>query len=170
MAKDKDIINEDEPKDVEESIRHEPYRPPSFQDYSSDSAKALFAKYEGKKSSIPTRLPTPSKCRKTRSMEAPTAESSNEKSSKKISPPSIRKTRSLDPPPTTEEPSTSNIADNEILKGVTAYVEARSKNENRSDVVIGQLRALGGVVEQKLGMKCTHVIFKGVINGLCKNL
>ena len=104
-------------------------------------------------------------------MEAPTAEApTSENSSKKISPPSIRKTRSLDPPLTTEEPSTSKINDNEILKGVTAYVEARSKNENRSDVVIGQLRALGGVVEQKLGMKCTHVIFKGMINGLCKNL
>ena len=45
LAKEKDIINEEDPKESEESLQHEPYRPPSFQDYSSDSAKALFAKY-----------------------------------------------------------------------------------------------------------------------------
>ena len=32
---------------------HVPYRPPSFQDYSSDSAKALMAKYENKGSLTP---------------------------------------------------------------------------------------------------------------------
>ena len=49
------------------------------------------------------------------------------------------------------------------MEGVKAYVEVRSKNENRSDVVISQLLALGARVEPKLGVKCTHVIFKGKI-------
>ena len=112
-------------------------------------------------------LPTQSsKCRKTRSLEAPStsssgtpkdivvnSENSEEKSNR--SPPKCRKTRSLEP-----STSTKSLNSN-ILEGVKAYVEVRSKNENRSDVVISELLALGARVEPKLGVKCTHVIFKG---------
>ena len=114
---------------------------------------------------------SPPKCRKTRSLEAPStastsgtpkeiiadSENSTEKSNR--SPPKCRKTRSLEPASSLSAKSlTSNI-----LEGVKAYVEVRSKNENRSDVVISQLLALGARVEPKLGVKCTHVIFKGKI-------
>ena len=47
-----------------------------------------------------------------------------------------------------------------ILENVCAYVEVRSKNENRSDVVIDQLLALGASVVPRIGTKCTHVVFK----------
>ena len=47
-----------------------------------------------------------------------------------------------------------------VLENVCAYVEVRSKNENRSDVVIDQLVALGASVVPRIGTKCTHVLFK----------
>ena len=117
-------------------------------------------------------LPTQSsKCRKTRSLEAPStastsgtpkeivvdSENSGEKPTR--SPPKCRKTRSLEPASSMSAKSLNS----KILEGVKAYVEVRSKNENRSDVVISQLLALGARVEPKLGVKCTHVIFKGKI-------
>ena len=70
-----DTTNEDE---------HVPYRPPSFQDYSSDSAKALMAKYENKGSLTPQAESTSSRrlscrvIRKTRSLEEPKVSSEND--------------------------------------------------------------------------------------------
>ena len=64
---------------------HVPYRPPSFQDYSSDSAKALMAKYENKGSLTPQaessssrRLACPVTVRRTRSLEEPRNSVENE--------------------------------------------------------------------------------------------
>ena len=62
---------------------HIPYRPPSFQDYSSDSAKALMTKYENKGSLTPQaessrRLPCQVTVRRTRSLEEPKNSSENE--------------------------------------------------------------------------------------------
>ena len=63
---------------------HVPYRPPSFQDYSSDSAKALMAKYENKGSLTPQAESTSSRrlscrvVRKTRSLEEPKVSSEND--------------------------------------------------------------------------------------------
>lgn len=106
---------------------HVPYRPPSFQDYSSDSAKMLLARFESGKGSL-----------------TPTCKSSEEPSS----PPKVRKTRSLDPPKAQSLDS--------VLEGVCAFVEVRSKNENRSDVVVDQLVALGATVAPKLGARSVH--------------
>ena len=47
-----------------------------------------------------------------------------------------------------------------ILENVCAFVEVRSKNENRSDVVVDQLMAMGASVVPRIGNKCTHVVFK----------
>ena len=54
LAKDdKQQSTESTPEFLQQAIdEHEPYRPPSFQNYSSDSAKALLAKYEAGKTSI----------------------------------------------------------------------------------------------------------------------
>lgn len=54
LAKDdKQQSTESTPEFLQQAINeHEPYRPPSFQNYSSDSAKALLAKYEAGKTSI----------------------------------------------------------------------------------------------------------------------
>ena len=62
---------------------HIPYRPPSFQDYSSDSAKALMTKYENKGSLTPQaessrRLPCQVTVRRTRSLEEPKNSTENE--------------------------------------------------------------------------------------------
>ena len=62
---------------------HIPYRPPSFQDYSSDSAKALMTKYENKGSLTPQaessrRLPCQVTIRRTRSLEEPKNSTENE--------------------------------------------------------------------------------------------
>ena len=143
---------DDKPKnDTENSNNkdedHVPYRPPSFQDYSSDSAKALMAKLENNVSLTP-------KAESTRI----TRRSSM----------SVRKTKSLDHVPSPKSPSENNtskdtvilVDEENILKNVTAYVEVRSKNENRSDVVIDQLLSLGATVVPKIGAKCTHVVFK----------
>jgi len=115
---------------------HIPYRPPSFQDYSSDSAKALMTKYENKGSLTPQaessrRLPCQVTVRRTRSLEEPKNSTENEE-----------------------------VPMEKVLENVCAYVEVRSKNENRSDVVIDQLVALGASVVPRIGTKCTHVLFK----------
>lgn len=47
-----------------------------------------------------------------------------------------------------------------ILQNVCAYVDVQGKNEDRSDVVIKKLSALGAKVSTSLGKKCTHVVFK----------
>ena len=64
---------------------HIPYRPPSFQDYSSDSAKALMTKYENKGSLTPQPqaessrgLPCQVTVRRTRSLEEPKNSTENE--------------------------------------------------------------------------------------------
>ena len=44
--------------------------------------------------------------------------------------------------------------------GVVAYVEVRSKNENRSSAVRHELLQLGAQVVNKLGPDVTHVIWK----------
>ena len=49
---------------------------------------------------------------------------------------------------------------NEILKDVVAFVEVRSKHENRSKCVQDQLRMLGAEVVDKLSKSTTHYIFK----------
>ena len=69
---------------------HIPYRPPSFQDYSSDSAKALMTKYENKGSLTPQaessrRLPCQVTVRRTRSLEEPKNSTENEEVSHLIS-------------------------------------------------------------------------------------
>ena len=69
--------------DANEEDEHIPYRPPSFQDYSSDSAKALMTKYENKGSLTPQaessrRLPCQVTVRRTRSLEEPKNSSENE--------------------------------------------------------------------------------------------
>ena len=110
----------------DEENEHIPYKPPSFQDYSSDSAKALLGKFEEEKSQV----------KRSKSLES--ASGNSEKN--------VRKTRSLDL--------------REVLSEVVAFVEVRSKNENRSDVVIDLLLNLGAQIESKLGPKCTHVVFK----------
>ena len=147
-------INSSEESTPPETLPHDPYRPPSFQNYSSESAKALLAKYEAGKLSL-SDSKSSSNLRKTRSLESagspvnlPLQPNTDQQNN---SPQKCRKTRSL------EVPSNGHL---NILEGVRAYVEVRSKNENRSDVVINQLIALGGIVEPKLGNKCTHIIFK----------
>ena len=69
--------------DANEEDEHIPYRPPSFQDYSSDSAKALMTKYENKGSLTPQaessrRLPCQVTVRRTRSLEEPKNSTENE--------------------------------------------------------------------------------------------
>jgi len=117
---------------------HVPYRPPSFQDYSTDSAKALMAKYENKGSLTPQ----PESVRSRRISGRVT----------------IRRTRSLSEPRTSEE--IKEVPMEKILENVCAFVEVRSKNENRSDVVIDQLIAMGASVVPRIVNKCTHVVFK----------
>ena len=47
-----------------------------------------------------------------------------------------------------------------MLVDVVAYVEVRSKNENRSNAVSDQLRQMGAEVVDKLTPRVTHVIWK----------
>lgn len=101
---------------AEEDKEHVPYRPPSFQDYSSDSAKAMLAQFEAKSISKPA---------------------DEDKSN-------FDTTLELLPKAAEENPI------DKVLEGVTAFVEVRSKNENRSDVVVGQLLALGASVVPRL--------------------
>ena len=114
---------------------HVPYRPPSFQDYSSDSAKALLAKFDHKGSLTPQATAV---C-------------------KRQSEQRVRKTRSLED---IHKKSLDDKSDEHILENVCAFVEVRSKNENRSDVVTDQLIAMGASVVPRLASKCTHVVFK----------
>lgn len=100
---------------------------PSLPDFSSDSAKLLLARFESGKGSL-----------------TPAGKSSNEATS----PLKIRKTRSLEPQPQKAQEDLSHI-----LKGVVAFVEVRSKNENRSDVVVDQLVALGATIAPKLSTR-----------------
>ncbi len=126
------------------SDEHVPYRPPSFQNYSCDSAQALIAKYENaategaiqdKEDDKPVEL----NCSKVdENQDAPKAKGDDD----------LDDTVELE------------VNENEILKDVRAFVEVRSKNENRSDVVITQLTAMGASIMSKIGPKCTHVIFK----------
>ena len=51
LAKEGKQSTESTPELLQQAV-NEPYRPPSFQNYSSDSAKALLAKYEAGKTSI----------------------------------------------------------------------------------------------------------------------
>ena len=51
LAKEDKQSTESTPELLQQAV-NEPYRPPSFQNYSSDSAKALLAKYEAGKTSI----------------------------------------------------------------------------------------------------------------------
>ncbi|KAL4236314.1 BRCA1 associated RING domain 1 [Mactra antiquata] len=54
----------------------------------------------------------------------------------------------------------TQIVDDRVLKGVTAYVEVRSANDNRSEAVKQVLKQLGATVEDKFTNDVTHVIFK----------
>lgn len=56
-------------------------------------------------------------------------------------------------------PSTQLI-DNRVLKNVTAYVEVRSTNDNRSEAICKELEILGAVVTKKFTDDVTHVVFK----------
>jgi hypothetical protein len=112
------------------SVEHIPFRPPSFQNYSSDSAKALMARYEAKGSMTPNDKYLSTSPRRS---------------------PRVRKTRSLEPPV---------VANDKCLDGVVAFVEVRAKHENRSDGVIEHIQALGATVTLKLSARCTHMIFK----------
>ncbi|XP_046353576.2 uncharacterized protein LOC124133267 isoform X1 [Haliotis rufescens] len=47
-----------------------------------------------------------------------------------------------------------------VLKGVTAYVEVRTCNDNRSHAISSALRQLGAVVADKFTDDVTHVIYK----------
>ena len=98
-----------------------PYRPPSFQDYSSDSAKALLAQFEAQ--SISKQL-----------------EEDKDKFDSTLE--TLPKVADQDP--------IDNVNLDKVLEGVIAFVEVRSKNENRSDVVIGQLLSLGASVIPRL--------------------
>lgn len=105
----------------EEAKEHVPYRPPSFQDYSSDSAKALLAQFEAQ--SISKQL-----------------EEDKDKFDSTLE--TLPKVADQDP--------IDNVNLDKVLEGVIAFVEVRSKNENRSDVVIGQLLSLGASVIPRL--------------------
>ena len=94
-----------------------PRRPPSFQDYSSESAKAMLAQFEAQ----------------SKQPEAIDLDATPELS-----------------PKITQHDQMDNDTLNKVLDGVTAFVEVRSKNENRSDVVIDQLVALGAEVLPRL--------------------
>merc|ERR1712110_915930 len=82
---------------------HVPYQPPSFQDYSTDSAKALMAKYENKGSLTPQ--PESIRSRR-RSGRVPVT---------------IRKTGSLGEPNNSEE--NEEVPMEKILENVCAFVE-----------------------------------------------
>ena len=128
---------------LRESQEHVPYRPPSFQDYSSDSAKALLAKFEDQQTSDDKNL---EKSDKVDGQEG------------ELEIQAMNLDDQLDD--SVEIDSKANVSMNKVLEGVTAFVEVRSKNENRSDVVIDQLLALGALVVPRLINKCTHVVFK----------
>lgn len=51
-----------------------------------------------------------------------------------------------------------------VLQGVCAYVEVRSKCENRSKVIAEELRKLGADINEKLNVNVTHVVFKDGTN------
>ena len=48
--------------------------------------------------------------------------------------------------------------------GVCAFVEVRSKCENRSNVIAEELRKLGAQINDKLNVNVTHVVFKDGTN------
>ncbi|XP_046544827.1 uncharacterized protein LOC124255034 isoform X2 [Haliotis rubra] len=56
--------------------------------------------------------------------------------------------------------STSTAPATHVLNGVTAYVEVRTCNDNRSHAISAALRQLGAVVASKFTDDVTHVIFK----------
>ncbi|XP_067678748.1 microcephalin-like [Haliotis asinina] len=56
--------------------------------------------------------------------------------------------------------STPSAPATHILRGVTAYVEVRTCNDNRSHAISAALRQLGAVVVSKFTDDVTHVIFK----------
>ncbi|KAK4312922.1 hypothetical protein Pmani_015693 [Petrolisthes manimaculis] len=60
---------------------------------------------------------------------------------------------SLETSDTLPDPST-------VLQGVVAYVEVRMEGDNRSGVIMDQLKALGASVQDRLNQTVTHVIFK----------
>ena len=52
------------------------------------------------------------------------------------------------------------IDKSKILNGVCAYVDVMARNENRSDVVIKKILAIGAKSAKSIGKQTTHLIFK----------
>ena len=134
---------------LRDSHEHVPYRPPSFQDYSSDSAKALLAKFE-EQSEL-------NACDDNK-IRLNDKKDKQEGASPRLEIQAMNLGNNLDN--SMEIECQANVSLNKVLDGVTAFVEVRSKNENRSDVVIDQLLALGALVVPRLINRCTHVVFK----------
>ena len=51
-----------------------------------------------------------------------------------------------------------------LFKGVTAYVEVKINEQDRSSCVISRLTSMGAKINKRLSARCTHVIFK---DGIC---
>ncbi|XP_076441070.1 microcephalin-like [Babylonia areolata] len=62
--------------------------------------------------------------------------------------------------PSSSDQGFDSPAPSEILKGVVAYVEVRTANDNRSAAVKWVLERMGAKVEEKFSDDVTHVIFK----------
>ena len=67
---------------------------------------------------------------------------------------------SSEPTDLISDESTLNRSISTILEKVCAYVDVQGKNEDRSDVVIKKLSALGARINKSLGKQCTHMVFK----------
>ncbi|KAG5864625.1 hypothetical protein JTB14_038399 [Gonioctena quinquepunctata] len=56
--------------------------------------------------------------------------------------------------------SASPVSFNKILEGVVAYIEIKSKQQDRSSGVKALVRSMGAAVEDHFSKEVTHVIFK----------
>ncbi len=126
------------------------YRPPSFQDYSSESAKAQMAEFERKQ-------------QEQKEAEEKAAQEQRD-STEKPADAEANGNESLDDtvededlPPT--QPQEEEVS-GDFLAGIRAFVEVRTKNENRSECVEEQMQNLGATIMPKLGPKTTHLVFK----------
>ena len=47
-----------------------------------------------------------------------------------------------------------------LFKGITAYVEVRTNQEDRSSCVSSRLKSMGAKTRKRLSSNCTHLVFK----------